>query len=240
MKLKYTFNSSKYDGRSENQISSYVICSTARSGSTLLARSLLMTDKAGLPHEYFDESNKGDFYKRWKFNSIQEYIEYLKVHRVSKNGYFGFKIHYNQYNSVFEDIPLESFFPNIKYIFITRKDKIMQGISLEKATQTNKWSSEFKAVNTSRFNYSNIKENVDQLKYDEERWLEYFKRNKVKPFIVTYENFIADYKGTVKEILTFLNINEPVKIEDPSILQQRDFSNYYWKLKYIIHNFLEA
>lgn len=73
------------------------------------------------------------------------------------NGIFGFKFHYNQFEDEFGADRLEECFDNLKFIFITREDKILQGISLEKAFQTQKWSSEFSSLKRAKFNYLSIK-----------------------------------------------------------------------------------
>lgn len=77
--------------------------------------------------------------------------------RILFNGIFGFKFHYNQFEDEFGADRLEECFDNLKFIFITREDKILQGISLEKAFQTQKWSSEFSSLKRAKFNYLSIK-----------------------------------------------------------------------------------
>ena len=91
MMLKYEFNSDKFDNFSEQKGICYVICSTPRSGSTLLSKGLQLTKVAGIPHEYFNVDHKSDFKKRWQFSNIEEYITLLKKNRVTTNGIFGFK-----------------------------------------------------------------------------------------------------------------------------------------------------
>lgn len=232
IKLKYDFNSQKFDNSSNDLILNYVICATPRSGSTLLAKGLQSTNIAGLPHEYFNIDHQSDYLKRWDFKELEDYIGLLQKHRVSSNGIFGFKIHYNQYVETFDKKNLSSYFNNLNYIFITREDKIMQGISLEKAMQTQKWSSEFIPIRKSRFNYKGIKNRIDTINSQESNWLKYFRTYGIKPYIVRYEDLEQKYELTIKEVLEFLKIEDKYVIHPKKLFKQRNFSNYLWKLNY--------
>src|SRR5947209_13992998 len=80
----------------------YMICSTGRSGSTLLCSLLTNTGVMGVPHEYFNLSRHGQFLiKRLKDRAdgeipMEEYFDALVKHRTTPNGVFGIKAHINQ------------------------------------------------------------------------------------------------------------------------------------------------
>jgi LPS sulfotransferase NodH len=202
----------------------------------LLAKGLDSTNLAGLPHEYFNVDHKKDYIKRWEFNTIQEYIYLLKENRVSNNGVFGLKLHFNQYELEFGNDDLSSYFDGLKYVFITRKDKISQGISLEKALQTNKWSSEFKATNKAVFKYKSIRKRIVDVTNQESKWLLYFKAHNIKPYIVNYEDLDRDYEETILNVLTYLGLNENCIFLPKQIQKQRNISNYFWKKAYQVIN----
>jgi trehalose 2-sulfotransferase len=230
--LKYIFNSQKFDSFAQKPIKNYVICSSPRSGSTLLSKGLISTKYAGLPHEYFNIDHKSDFFNRWKFKSLREYVLQLKKHRVTNNGIFGFKIHYHQFKTEFEDDNLDTYFEDLNYIFITRKDKILQGISLLKAMQTGKWSSEFKSINRSNFSYYYIKKSIEKILLEELNWKKYFEENNINPMIINYEELETKYEESIIKILNFLSISNDRIIHQKQLLKQRNFNNLIWKYRY--------
>lgn len=234
--IKYEFNLEKFDSHTNENILNYVICSTPRSGSTLLSKALQSTLVVGLPHEYFNIDHKNDYYNRWKFKNIEEYIALLKKNRVTPNGIFGFKLHYNQFELEFENNCLDNYFENLKYIFITRKDKILQGISLEIAYQSNQWSSEFKLEKKPIFNFRNIKKRISEVSNEENKWLTYFIENEITPFVINYEDLENNYETIVIDTVNFLGINLTSKIGGQLINKQRGFRNMWWKKMFQIIN----
>lgn len=238
--LKYAINSKEFDNFSKTSNINYIICSTPRSGSTLLSEGLKSTQIAGLPHEYFNVDHKADYLKRWHFQSIEEYIELLKKHRVSDNGIFAFKIHFNQFTEEFPNSNMDKFFKDLKYIFISRNDKVSQGISLEIAVQTNKWSSDFQNDKKALFNFKDIKKRVNDISRQEKGWINYFERNNIKPLVIEYENLEKNYESSIKDVLEFLDLDRNKTIPAMPIKKQRNLKNYLWKHKYNILNLFKS
>jgi len=238
--LKYNINSKDFDNTSNSIGLNYIICSTPRSGSTLLAEGLKSTGIAGMPHEYFNVDHKSDYFKRWNFNSNQEYVDLLKKNRVSDNGVFGLKMHFNQFKTQFNVSDLNDVFRNLKFIFITRSDKVAQAISLEIAVQTNKWSSEFNRENKAEFNYNNIKKKIYDIKKQESDWLNYFKKFNIQPLIVNYEDLEESYEDSIARVLEFLDLKYHKKIPPMQIKKQRGFKNYFWKKRYRFFNLIKS
>ena len=230
--LKYDINKPENDNQSLIDNFEYVICSTPRSGSTLLSTGLASTGIAGLPHEYFNVDHMGDYRSRWQFESIEEFIDLLKKHRVSDNGVFAMKIHFDQYQRVFNDVPLSTYFPNLKYIMIKRQDKVLQGISHEIAKQSGQWSSDFRIQHKPKFNYSNIGKNISSIMESERKWEEYFKKNDITPIRVDYEKLAANYDSEIKSVLNALDLNDSVEIPPQQIQKQGNRRNKFWRTRY--------
>lgn len=237
--LKYEFNSEKFDNLSNTLGVSYVVCATPRSGSTLLAEGLKSTNLAGMPHEYFNIDHKSDYFKRWHFKSLEEYVKLLKKYRVSDNGIFGFKIHFNQFSNEFVETDLEKYFPNLKYVFIKRQDKIAQGISLEKAYQTNQWSSKFDSDRAAQFKFKDIKKRVNDISAQELSWDNYFRINNIEPLVVHYEELEKNYEASIIRILKYLRVDHSSPIPPMQIKKQRNLTNRIWKMKYKLFNFIK-
>jgi trehalose 2-sulfotransferase len=58
-----------------NEIKSYLICATPRSGSSLLCEALRNTGLAGNPDEYFGPMHVERWNERWQTHSEIEYLE---------------------------------------------------------------------------------------------------------------------------------------------------------------------
>lgn len=152
-------------GVNETVQRSYIICSTMRSGSTLLCRSLKELGIAGAPKEHF--------HPRWKGVGLdtvdtptQLYKHYNRVMRetTTPNGVFGLKMHWGQLQNVLNicrkdssfsdknDLEiLRSLFPNNpKFIFIWRENLLKQAISTEIANQTKIWGIDTDSASSTR------------------------------------------------------------------------------------------
>src|SRR5262245_57649195 len=121
----------------------YIICSSPRSGSSLLAQTLYDMG-IGDPGEYLNPSLT-DYYSSGGEHFMQptpiSYVERLKDTRTV-NGVFGLKTHYMdfaRYPEIADHVA--TLFPDAKYISITRRNVLRQAISAAKAAQTMAWNS---------------------------------------------------------------------------------------------------
>ena len=77
----------------------YVLASTPRSGSNMLARALWHTGVAGFAEDYFADEYVLDYFERWGFAAgdeasvLERYVQQLMTVRTSPNGAFGVKVH---------------------------------------------------------------------------------------------------------------------------------------------------
>src|SRR5689334_14677865 len=127
----------------------YAILSSQRSGSTLLARMLFETQRAGDPLEYFNLRLLALARSQTGNQSLTplEFMRMMTLRRTSPNGIFGMKIHYEQMLRAFQsNTPNEKmteFLRDHQHLFwIRRRDRLRQAISLARAIHTNSWSSE--------------------------------------------------------------------------------------------------
>ena len=132
---------------------SCIICSTGRSGSTLLTTTLAGLNSVGYAAEYF----------HWKripklaednAQVFQDYLDEIKKEGTSSNGIFAIKMHWGQLQKLLEmarkhlslntekDVEIiRLLFPNPYYVRIHRNDLVKQAISLEIARQTQVFNS---------------------------------------------------------------------------------------------------
>lgn len=82
---------------------SYLICSTPRSGSTLLSEALTNTQLAGDPREYFLRSDEPVYAGDWNVSTeYPEYVHEVLARGTTPNGVFGAKIMWSDFLRLIE------------------------------------------------------------------------------------------------------------------------------------------
>jgi len=128
----------------------YVIASTPRSGSSLLAAGLVATGVAGRPEEYFAADHIAAYKQDLHLPTDCSWAEYLtKVMAVAAtdNGVRGVKVHWRDVVSLARALGLtgdpgavlEMLFPTAVFVNIVRADRRAQAISLFRAETTGEW-----------------------------------------------------------------------------------------------------
>ena len=136
----------------------YVIASTPRSGSSLLAAGLVATGVAWRPEEYFTPEHIGSYKEDLKLPmncSWAEYLAKVMAFAATENGVRGVKIHWRHVVVLaralgFRGDPgvvLEALFPAAVFVNIVRADRRAQAISLFRAETTGEW---FRSPGSSR------------------------------------------------------------------------------------------
>jgi trehalose 2-sulfotransferase len=128
----------------------YVIASTPRSGSSLLAAGLVGTGVAGRPEEYFSPDYIGSYKEDLQLPmdcSWPEYLAKVMAFAATENGVRGVKIHWRHVVSLaralgFDGDPgavLDVLFPAAVFVNIVRADRRAQALSLFRAETTGEW-----------------------------------------------------------------------------------------------------
>lgn len=239
------------DRRMPTPHTSYLICSTPRTGSSLLCDALAATGVAGRPEEYFQFRARTGFPRRpqeyfegagdpeifdilgprtrteedearydpSRFERYDSYLAWALEEGTTRNGVFGAKVMWGYFNgfvtglrwavpgcqrlAVCELAP--SVFPNLRYVSVTRRDKVRQAVSLWRALQSWSWSSGEGAspdeADHLRYSAAAIDHLIRDIQAHEDEWQAYFRECGVVPYAVVYEEFVQDYEGTISAIL---------------------------------------
>ena len=128
---------------------------------------------------------------------------------------------------------LDEVFPQLRIIFVRRRDKVRQAVSLWKALQTQQWrrdSDEDVGEQGLRFNFAAV--NHLKLRIDEHNaaWQDFFDGCGVEPLTVVYEDLVEDYEGTVLWLLDGIGIPVPENfaVEKPRMKRQADELSEEW------------
>ncbi len=239
--------------------SSYFICWTARSGSNLLSEALSATNVAGHPREYLPSESlwatggnpgRAVWRQQWDRKPFLVCLANTFQHGSSPNGVFGMKVEAPNLAYLDRKLPqqpeigqaslsqrLAHTFPDLRYIWITRRNKVRQAVSYFRAAQTEAWVSRANGKYQSHeltFNLQLIDQYLQQILRDEYRWAEFFAASGIAPFTVVYEDFVLEYEPTVRRVLDYLQIPlpEPYEFPPPRLQKQADELSEEWVKRY--------
>ncbi len=217
----------------------YMLCGSPRSGSTLLCDLLSQSSVAGNPKSYFRPGSIPDFCKDWGILEGQEdwsksYIKAFKTY--SSNGtdcsslrimwsnfkdFIDFLRQNNSSTSSDKNLILDSLSID-HYIYLQRKDKVAQAVSLVVANQTGLWhlnsdGSEKQRTGSHKnpeYSYKQISKELSMLEDEADGWEEWFKSNNIEPLRVWYEDLSSDPLAVLDRIMDFIgrSSNSEIKV----------------------------
>ncbi len=232
------------------KIDSYIICSTPRTGSTLLCEYLASTTVAGQPHSYFRGQDKETRARDWgilQSNVTFDFADYLSAARATgstDNGIFSTRIMWETLNELTTDLSrlypdivgndlnkLIHAFGKIRFVYLERSDVVAQAISLFRAERTSYWHSTQKEIpeNKIGFDFKEINLRVSEINNHNTAWQDWFSSVNVEPHHILYEDLDADPKSVVLDLLDFLEIAVPDDVEmQAQNLRLADATTTHW------------
>ena len=212
----------------------YLIASTPRSGSHYLAHLLAATGQAGGPLEYFHSGHMERWSSLLASQNSSDLFKKLFSRRTSSNGWFGVKAHWTQFSPIYQNKDLMGLFRFEKYIYIERKDKLAQAISLAIARQTNAWISHHHSTNSPAYNFDQIQDAIRYLSKEEYLWKNFFEKNDINYLKIFYEDLLLNPMNKVSDILKLLKIKSNLyDLKHPFMPKiQGDSINSEWIKRY--------
>lgn len=211
---------------------SYVVCSTPRSGSSVLCEALCNTKLAGAPTEYFDKATMERFWQNWSISSKPEYIEVLLKKKTGPNGVFGTKTHLFQYGMAFgfEELPQQ--LPGLKFVWVRRNDVVQQAVSYTKAVQLDLWTYGGNAGNDRElvYDFEQILQFKNRIESENQMWLNFFREQNIQPYNMIYEEFALNLVESVEQVFHFLGIEttRKISVEPITLVKQFDAVSKQW------------
>jgi LPS sulfotransferase NodH len=214
---------------------SYLICTTPYSGSTLLCEALKHTGSAGRPEEYFAVmksrtiqapllaySHSSGEPLHDETLSPTDYLTQVFEASTSSNGVFGATVMWSYFDdficslrriAAYREmaIPdlLPTVFPNLHYIWVTRRNKVQQAVSLWKTLQRQTWEQDENLLPPKRniaLHFQTIDRLAQQIVADEVDWWRFFDACAIQPFTVIYEEMVEDVGSAVEDVLGYLQL----------------------------------
>jgi LPS sulfotransferase NodH len=213
---------------------SYAVCAVPRCGSSLLCDVLASTELAGAPMEYFDADAIRAFRRIWGAESSDDYVDALLARKTSPNGVFGLKLLYGQLGELGEADP-RRLFPNLRFVYVTRRDRLRQAVSFARATQTEQWASDHPEPRRAPvFDREQIRSMHEWIERDERLWEAFFAHRSIAPLRLVYEDFAASPAAAVMSVLELLGVRLPAgyRLPAPTIHRQADELSDDWVRRY--------
>jgi LPS sulfotransferase NodH len=173
-------------------------------------------------------------------------------------GYFGDFVSLLRNVARYRDLSLAELlpevFPELTFVRVLRANKLRQAVSLWKAVQTATWREDQASAGTAsieedgtppyrdfieehrpqlRFHYKAIQHLLDQILVEESSWDAFFEHAGIRPILVLYENFEADYETSTMHLLERLDLSPPDGFAfEPRMKRQSDRINDDWTKRY--------
>jgi trehalose 2-sulfotransferase len=215
----------------------YVVASSFRSGSNHLCLALWETGVLGAPWEYFNyDTEKRFMYSRLGVQSPGDYLRKLLACRTSRNGVFGVKAHFRHFEVALREYPpMLEVLRDAKFVYINRRDKVAQAVSLARALQTGAWFAFSKSDRFPLF-YSRefIDECLEEVRKQALSWILWFRERNQSPVTVHYESLLADPAATVASVADFIGVklDAAARLQIPRLAKQSDEINQEWCERY--------
>jgi len=186
-------------------VRSYTVAFTQRSGSNQLCR-LLAREGCGRPSELFQTpiavrpGEAADWFKR-------------KIEANAAGSVFGTKLAHDHRSRLDEILRaalpgyrrLDDVMPNHRWIWLDRRDKVAQAVSLHVAVATGCWAREVDTVDTAcRYDFLSILSRLMNLAANHVAWTVYFETHGIRPYVIHYENFYANLSTEFPRLLAHL------------------------------------
>ena len=195
------------------------------------------------PHEYFDPERRANIVERlafrempdgvakpnplWHPETYDRYLAWALEEGTTPNGVFGAKIMWGYLGDFAELLrgiegmagrPLPELlaraFPGLRYIQITRENKIRQAVSLWKAVQTQAWKAGDEVERSVElvFSFRAINYLVRLLTAHDASWDAYFLGLGAEPLKLTYEELAESTDAVIRRVLGHLGIPAPADL----------------------------
>jgi trehalose 2-sulfotransferase len=165
----------------------------------------------------------------WSRDDYAQHLDAALREGTTPNGVFGAKLmwsYFNDFMALMRGIPrlggmgdgslLNAAFPELRYVFVSRSDKVRQAVSMWRALQTWVWRQEEGTLTAETpperravYSFDAIDHLLEQLRRQEDAWRGFFFRIGQRPLAIYYEDIAGDLDGSVGLVLDELRIERP-------------------------------
>ena len=219
-----------------NRYQSYMICTTPRSGSTLLCRMLAATGIAGAPDSYFHVASLDRWMQDFEISATDHPSRrdaiaavFAAAQRLGRanSAVFGLRIQRGSFAYLMSQIKelrgddpsektlIEGIFGRTAFVHLTRQNKLDQAISRLIAEQTGLWHLAADGIELERqappeppiYDASAIARHLSDLTKLDQDWLDWFQAQGIRPLQIAYEDLARDPRAALNVVLDHLGLD---------------------------------
>lgn len=240
----------------------YIICTSPRSGSTLLCRLLSQTGVAGHPASYFHEASVQSWRGELGLDddpALSETDLLTDTFRAAiakgsgETGMFGLRLQRHSFEFFTAKLALMhpglasekeriyAAFGRTAFIHLTREDKLGQAISYVKAQQSGLWHRASDGTELERlsppsepaYDAEQIRRQIGEFETFDLEWRRWFGREGIDPLRITYETLSRAPRETLGDVLGHLGLNRnAARRAAPDVAKLADRTSLEWAERY--------
>lgn len=221
----------------ENEIQSYVICTSPRSGSTMLCKLLAATGVAGAPDSHFHQPSIEAWLKTYRldhsaFATREEALTAIfaaaKRRGTGDTDVFGLRLQHDSLSFFLDQLQVlhpsrnsdrerfEAEFGTTLFVYLKRDDPLDQAISRLLAEQTGLWHRHADGTDLERttptrppgYDFATLKRYRHQAVAQNAQWCQWFDDQAIAPLTIAYEHLAEHPNAVVSQILTRLGLGD--------------------------------
>lgn len=241
---------------------SYVICTSPRSGSTLLCKLLAATGAAGKPDSHFHRPSLADWQAEYGIAPDPAAPERAVLGAIFRaaiaegrggTGIFGLRLQRHSFAFFTEKLAvlhpeppgdvqrIRAAFGRTLFIHLTRHDKVEQAVSYVKAEQSGLWhmapdGSELERLAPHRdpvYDGAEIRAAFETMTAHDRDWERWFEAEGIEPLRLTYDALSAAPPGILRQVLERLGISpEAANGIGPGVRKLADDASRAWAARF--------
>lgn len=239
-------------------IDSYIICTSPRSGSTLLCRLLSQTGVAGHPDSYFHEPSLKAWLGQFSLphgpnlpeRELLDSVFRAAIAEGSRDtGVYGLRLQRHSFDFFAGKLAvlhpelsgdaqrLAAAFGRTSFIHLTRNDKLEQAISYVKADQSGLWHMSSDGTELERlapprapaYDADRIRRELERFTACDRDWDAWFDRERIDPLRISYEALSDAPRETLRSVLDFLGLDRgAANGVEPDVARLADETSRQW------------
>jgi len=185
-----------------------MIAMTPRTGSTHLCAALAETKGIALPTEIFNP--RGVLNAEAARRGVSLFADFISSFNADSGPCFFFKTSWQDFSPLAAGY--KQIFPNLRVVYLDRKDIIAQAVSLYRAVETGTWHvprDQKRAAPSGaqdQLNLSHLSAWLETIEAEKRGWKRFFAAENITPLRLLYEDFADDVAKAITAISDFLAI----------------------------------
>lgn len=242
---------------------SYIICTSPRSGSTLLCKLLAETGKSGNPNSHFHNPSLASWLETYEFHNsdfsteqeaLSAIFDAARARGTADTGIFGLRLQRGSFDFFIQQTAvlfpglqsdverIQAAFGQTLFIYLTRPNKLDQAISRVKAAQTGLWHMAADGTELERlsepqdphYDADAISHHLAELSELDDAWRDWFEREKLKPLAISYDELSSDPQNVLGIILNELGLEKKIAQSiNPPTTKLADETNRIWANRFL-------